>query len=578
MSVLDGLNPQQREAAMSGADRLLIIAGPGTGKTKTLTARIAHLIEDGAKPGGILALTFTNKAAREMEERLTAVLGQTEKPVITTFHALANRLPTEIPTALATPTQLAEITKHVKRAVGVKGMGERDITLQISKAKNQATDEYDSSTRVLLDAYHAALAEQGLHDFDDMLHVLHDHLKQNGSGFTHVLVDEFQDTNDLQYEILKLLAKDAKLFAIGDPQQSIYGFRGASAGVFDRIIADWPRAEVIRLETNYRSTPAVVGLAAGIFPEEPPLHAHRKETGSVRLIETLNEFGEADWVVSSIEQSLGGSNMLAGSQHYTAGGHRTFRDFAVLYRTHATAKTLLRALESSGLPYQVAGEGSPYTRPEIAAVIACIGYLAGVNEAPKVNGLAASQVKHLLDDGSAESKDMPLDQVTTKIINMLSIENDRNRTVLRQFMQSLARLGNMAPAQFIQHVADISSQDYYDPDAEAISLLTIHAAKGLEFSQVYLIGTEEGILPLAKKGQVADLSEERRLFYVAATRARDDLYMTYTRSRSREKTELSCFVRELPAQLLARESDPAMTAQITRIKKRAQKRSQSSLF
>ncbi|HEU4914850.1 MAG TPA: ATP-dependent helicase [Candidatus Saccharimonadales bacterium] len=578
MSALEGLNDQQRLAATSDDRCLLIVAGPGTGKTKTLTARIANLVQSGVDPAHILALTFTNKAAREMAERVSAALGQTRPPVITTFHALANRLLPPPSTTLASPSQLADIAKHVKRVLSVRGMSERDIALAVSRSKNQSAAESDQTVREVVEAYQAAMAEQGLHDFDDMLKMLHDYLRQQKQPFLHVLVDEFQDTNDLQYDILTLLARDASLFAIGDPLQSIYGFRGASAGVFDRITTDWPDTQVIRLETNYRSTPQVVALAAGVFPDEPPLIAHRQEAGNAKVIEALNEFGEADWVVHAIEQSLGGSTMLTGSQHHTADQQRTFRDFAVLYRTHATAKALQRALEASGLPHQIAGEGSPFARPDISAVTACIGYLAGSNDPPKVKEMSVSQARHLLDDHKARLLGFKLDELAAKIVNMLTIENERNITEIKQFIQSLARIKDMPPAEFMTYLAGIAQQEYYDPDAEAISLLTIHAAKGLEFSQVYLIGAEEGILPLSKKGRIADIGEERRLFYVAATRARDDLYMTFVRQRAKQKPELSRFVRELPPGLAAMEADPAMAAQITRIKKRAQKRAQSSLF
>jgi superfamily I DNA/RNA helicase len=580
MSALDGLNEQQCKAARATTGQLLIIAGPGTGKTKTLAARIVHLLQSGAaKPEEVVALTFTNKSAREMQQRVSAQLDGSIRLTIATFHALAGRLLTDIQTTLATQQEITDITKHVKRSMGQKGLSERDIVLAITRAKNRTTPVDDPLTKQLVDIYNLELASRGLHDFDDMLTMLKAHLTENISPFTHVLVDEFQDTNDIQYEILKLLASNAKsVFAIGDPLQSIYGFRGASAGVFDRFKADWPTAETIRLETNYRSTPQVVRASAAVFPEEPALHPNRADQGSVQIIETLNEYAEADWVVHEIEQQLGGSTMISGSKHHTAGVDRTFKNFAVLYRTHATAKALQRSLENSGLPFQVAGEGSPYLQPEVQAIIQAMRYIAGQGPAPSVKGLTSSQVKHLLDDHRDELAKLSLSPLASYIVNTLSIETERNSGVIRQFIQSLVRIDTTPLPDFMPYISKLADQEYYDPNAEVISLLTIHAVKGLEFSQVFLIGTEEDILPLSKKGQIADIEEERRLFYVAATRAKDDLYILHTRSRGKEKAELSRFARQLPESVATRIVDPAIAGQVAKIKKRAQKKAQSSLF
>ncbi len=252
MSALDGLNKQQLRAATAADGPLLVVAGPGTGKTKTLTARIVHLLQTGnVDPGVLLALTFTNKAAREMQERVAAQLGAVRLPLITTFHALASRLlPQQESKCLATAQELTAITKHVKRLFATKGMSDRDVALRISKAKNQAVAPDEPTTRQLVDAYNAELLDQGLYDFDDMLLELRHHLAEVKSPYAYILVDEFQDTNDLQYDILRLLAPHGNVMAIGDPLQSIYGFRGASAAVFERFACDWPDATTIRLSVS----------------------------------------------------------------------------------------------------------------------------------------------------------------------------------------------------------------------------------------------------------------------------------------------------------------------------------------
>lgn len=577
--VTAGLTNAQREAVTTTTGPLLVIAGPGTGKTKTLTARIVYLLQQGvARPDELLALTFTNKAAREMHERVSAQLPGGRLPLVVTFHALVNRLlPEEQGLRLATAHELADITKHVKRSCKPSAMGERDIALAISKAKN-GSDLQDDSAMPLLAAYNAALAGAGLFDFDDMLLRLRDYLTTNTSPFTHVLVDEFQDTNGLQYDILRLLAPHGNIMAIGDPLQSIYGFRGASAAVFDRFAHDWPQTKTIRLDTNYRSTPQVVAATAALFPDEPALAPHRTDTGSVHIIETLNEYGEAGLVVREIERQLGGSTMLAGSEHHATAKPRTFRDFAILYRTHASARTIQLALEESGLPYQVAGEGSPYLHPDMAAIAQAMCYLTEQGDAPTTKALSASQAGQLLDHSRERLVRQPLAGLPQSVAALLGIATEKNAALLRQFSNSLLRRPDLTLDQFGPYMAELADQEYYDPAAEAISLMTMHAAKGLEFSQVFVICVEEGITPLAKHGQITDLAEERRLFYVAVTRARDDLYLLHCRTRAREPRELSRFAVALPRNLAVRSADPAMAAQTARNIRRAQKRSQGTLF
>lgn len=584
------LNAEQRPAVEAGDGPLVIVAGPGTGKTKTLTARIAHLVQAvGVKPGRILALTFTNKAAEEMQSRVLARLGggevsDNQRPVIATFHALAHLLldlPKDV--KLIDDIERLVILQLLKNTEQAKGSNLRDLSLMISRAKNHLDDSIGADAKALVKAYNAALRSRNLYDYDDLLIWLHESLgrsefRQKAQRFDHILVDEFQDTNELQYEIVRLLNRTNNLFVIGDPLQSIYGFRGASAQIFDRFRADFPDAVQVRLLTNYRSAPEIVRLSNAVFPDTPPLRSHRVDAGKAQAVEVLNEYGEADWVVSEIERQVGGSDMLRSSRHHANDNQRTFGDFAVMSRTHAGSHAVRAALEKSGIPYQIVGEGSPYLQPQAAVIIQSFAYLTGFAPAPDVQKLKSTQVARLLDPLKSVIHEMPLTTLAAKVTNLLKLAEGKNSADVRQFTNALLRYDQMPPAAYVQHVQKLAEQDFYDPAAGAVTLLTIHAAKGLEFPVAFLAGAEEGSLPLTRKGIVTDADEEKRLFYVAVTRARDELYMLHARARRTVVREPSSFLAALPSSVLERVRDSAIQNQLKRIKKRAQKRDQGSLF
>lgn len=595
MNTPEALNTEQRQAIEAGEGPVLIVAGPGTGKTKTLAARIAYLIEHTPiSPEEILALTFTHKAAREMQERVGRLRAKGNSPVISTFHALAHQLlaSTQQEIKLVGEKERTAILRDIKKKQAIKQVTVRELSLLVSRAKNQLQPLEDAAVMAAVKAYNAELAARKLHDFDDLLLRLYDLLQQDGPRprYQHILVDEFQDTNGLQYELLKLLNTTDNLFVIGDPLQSIYGFRGASAAVFDRFKTDWPATLEVTLTTNYRSTPQIIQAAGAIFPDAPALRAYRTQQGKVCAMEVLNEYAEAEWVVNEIERQVGGSDMLRSSQHHATDQQRTFRDFAVMYRTHAIGKTMQRMLESSGIPYQVAGEGSPYLQPHIVAITESLAYLAGTGEAPEVTGYKPSQIEALLAP-LKPGAGVPLLQLVEQIVDRLGIDREKHAVSLRQFTNSLVPFEDKPLIAYLEHLQTIAQQEYYDPMADAITLLTIHAAKGLEFSRVFLIGTEEGILPhsrpndsvnnnasRASRGSTSNREEECRLFYVAVTRARDELYMLHARTRAGERRTVSSFVAGLPAFAVERTIDPALAAQKLKLQRRQQKRAQGSLF
>jgi DNA helicase-2/ATP-dependent DNA helicase PcrA len=585
-------NTEQKTAIEYGDGPLCIVAGPGSGKTRTLTARIAYLIQQAhVPPEHIVALTFTNKAAHEMRERVSTLLGvEAKATLISTFHALARTLLGDKTSLVDEPTRI-KIIHGIIHTRHMKGRSVRDVGLGISRAKNQLEPVSDPVIAELVQAYDAELTTMGLQDFDDLLRNLHTALVQGTSPekpqFRHILVDEFQDTNALQYAILQLLDTTGNVFVIGDPLQSIYGFRGASAGVFDQFERDWPETRRITLYVNYRSAPKVVGLANTLFPDAPQLSAHRPNLGKACLVEVLNEYGEADWIVSEIERQIGGSDMLRSDKYHAAGTGRTFSDFAVLYRTHAAAKTLQAALEASGIPYQIAGEGSPYFDPAVQIVLQSLGFLEGRIEAVEAEGFTSPQLKRVLvplKDSSIVPEASNIVVLTGQIIEKLGLSYEKHPK-LRQFTNSLLAFKPMKLSAYLDHVATMAEQAYYDPTAEAVTLLTIHAAKGLEFPCVFLVGAEEGILPYALRGTGSGvqldkklLAEEKRLFYVAVTRVRDELYLLHARTRRKEPQTVSSFVSALPVGIISYLTDPELGNQQRKLQRRAQKRAQGSLF
>ncbi|MGH7196824.1 MAG: ATP-dependent helicase [Candidatus Saccharimonadales bacterium] len=574
MKFLDELNEEQRIAVEAGDGPLAIVAGPGTGKTKTLTARIAYLLQTGrARPHEILALTFTNKAAREMQGRVKSLLGKASLPKIATFHALCREIITqqmgEAP-QFVTETQRHAIIRTLKKSLALSKLSAREISLILTRAKNATQIPKDAPTKRLLAEYQHALQERDLLDFDDLLLQARDLLQDKSSNYRYILVDEFQDTNELQYELLLLLNKTDNVFVIGDPLQSIYGFRGASSAVFDRFKSDFKGAVQVTLTTNYRSTPEVVKMACALFPEHAHLKARNDKPGKVCAVEVLNEYTEADWVVGQIERHIGGSDLLKGSEHHTAEKARTFGDFAVLYRTHHVARIVRERLDAAAIPYQVAGEGSPYHLPAIACTIEALRRIAGRQpvETPGLK-LSPTQLKLKTDQKVSE-----LAQTVAKKCGF----DSKTEPALRQFLNSLVRFDEQGLDAALDHLESIAEQDFYDPSADAVTLSTIHAAKGLEFTHVFLIAAEQGIIPHLQSSRPTSLEEERRLFYVAVTRAREQLDITYTQTRARKPASPSQFITEIAEELLPRQADEAIATQKRKADRRRQKRAQTSLF
>ncbi|HEY6009914.1 MAG TPA: UvrD-helicase domain-containing protein [Nitrospirota bacterium] len=507
--IFDGLNESQKKAVTILDRPLLIVAGPGTGKTLTIVKRIGHLVRQGVKPENILAVTFTNRAAREMKERAISLLGEDAKKIfIGTFHLLGLGIMRASRGYDVTICSRDEQVELLRSLLNIPAKKARQTADAISRIKNDL-DAGDDETRNAFTVYQSALRRKNAVDFDDLILLPIDILQNDPMNrfrerFTHIMVDEYQDINPVQYRLLKQLAGSrAHVCAIGDADQAIYGFRGADAGAFRTFSADFNNSAMVTLKENYRSTATVLSAALGLIQHNQGRIAKEivptKEPGRrVTVVSVQDERAEAEFIVRQIEGRIGG---ISHDRMRRAPGTRDaseeavcFSDFGVIFRTNAQARALEEAFSASGIPYQVIGRKSSLQATEIAETLA---YL---------RSLADSDGPDSSDSGDPEE----------------------------------AKLLTVA--------------DYFDPRADAVTLTTLHTAKGLEFRVVFIAGVEEGLLPYTRSGQESDIEEERRLFYVGLTRARDELFLVRARNRflygERLAPSPSPFFREIASDLM----------------------------
>lgn len=569
MELLQELNKEQRDAATITSGPVLVIAGPGTGKTKTLVAHSTYLVEQcQVDPGQILVLAFTKKTAEEIQTRIRSA--HARGVLVSTFHALCYEiLGSNI--HMATDAERLQIIAHLPKAAAYKRLSSRELALLISRAKSTISAS-PAPLQQLVDAYDSAMREQGLLDFDDLLLRVYELLQQDNKTcatrqYSHILVDEFQDTNRLQYELLRLLCASDNLFVIGDPKQSIYGFRGASGGIFDQFLSDFPATNVAVLTVNYRSCPQIVAVGNATFVDSAGLRANKTAPGQVRTVQVYNEYSEANWVLGAIRQAIGGSDMLNGVSDDDAYDHLTLKDFAILYRNRSAAIALQKRIAESGLPYQVVGEGSPYEQPPIQAILSILRSVSngGPISLPNISTQACRTLQAAL--GNADQ--LRPHEVAEKAIALLGFELS---TSLQEFIGTLIRFSGLTEA--VGYFDKIAETNFYDQNADAITLLTIHASKGLEFPYVFLLACEEDTLPYIG----ADREEEKRLFYVAVTRAKDILVILHATKRGGQEKKLSRFAADIDPATLPRTTDTDLVRDRHLAAKRAIKRSQQSLF
>lgn len=527
--LLAGLDPEQAEVVRAVDGAVLVTAGPGSGKTRVLTHRIAHLVcHAGAPPEQCLAITFTRRAAREMRERLARLLpGRAARITVATLHELGLRIVEEHAERFGLGPELRvaderEVEGLLGELLGLSAAKARTQRLAASRARRSPPTERTAEERALVLAQRELLRARGLVDFDDLVALPAELLEAQPalaaryqSRFGWISIDELQDLDGTQYRLLRLLAPPhANLCAIGDPDQAIYGFRGAEPLVFERFAADWPTVRRFALGRNYRSDGFIVRAAAELIGpgsrRERPLTAVLPSGRRLVLTEAPTERAEAELVVATIERLVGGHSFFSldsGRSDGRGGSDYGFGDFAVLYRTDAQAVPLCEALQRSGIPYERRSHTPLLEEPLAQELCARV-----------VLGEAGSSV-HARLQGAA----------------LALLEAGRAREPVEALARELAPLAAGCGddlGRWQRELALWQSMDGWDPHADRVSLLTLHAAKGLEFPVVLIVGCEQGLLPLRfGSRQAAPLEEERRLLYVGMTRARSELYLSWAATR-----------------------------------------------
>lgn len=637
LDFIDKLNPQQRSAVTAADGPVLVVAGPGSGKTRVLTQRIAYLIaNEGVRPWQILAVTFTNKAAKEMDERVKSILNEqaTEGMMLGTFHSIcarilrreAEHLPIESNFVIFDSDDQQSLTKAIIREMNLneKLYRANSVHASISRAKNELIlpDDFpintyrDEVVKRVYTEYQKRLIASNAVDFDDILVYTARLLEDNptvrdkyAQRFRHVLVDEFQDTNLAQYALVKHLASHHNnIFCVGDPDQSIYAWRGADYRNIRRFEQDFPDAQTILLEQNYRSHQNILDVAMGVIDRasnrrKKRLFSDRGAGEKIFFYEARDDYGEASFVVDTIAQLV-------------ASGDFEPKDCAVMYRTNAMSRLLEEAFLQARLPYKLVGAQRFYGRREVKDMIAflrlahnpadeaALGRIInvpprGIGEktlttlhmVARQNNTNAGAVLLNLAHGSesnfyksftgraavpladfggmfanwhALTKTATVSELFDRIVRDINykehIVDDGSEENLDRWenVQELKRLAleydTRTLDEFLENVALIADQDTLT-DANAPTLLTLHAAKGLEYGAVFIVGLDDGIIPHSRSfDEVEQMEEERRLFYVGITRAKDRLYLLRAIQRGgrgmAEETFPSRFMDDIPADML----------------------------
>jgi len=637
MTLLNSLNERQREAVLTTEGPLLVLAGAGTGKTRVITYRVAHLLEQGIPGNTILAVTFTNKAAEVMKQRILDLLRSSGRDAsdvwVSTFHSFCARLLRREAKNLGLPRDFAiydddNQKSAIKRAMDQLGFSAEDypprsVRAQISHAKNngitaddmeaeaeRSRDPDRKDVAAIFRAYETMLRNANALDFDDLLlravELLREHPKVReawNARLQYLMVDEFQDTNHAQEEIVRLLAGAQKnVCVVGDEDQSIYGWRGARAGNLKRFTEDFPNAKVIRLEENYRSTQTILDAAAAVVENNSgrlgkTLQATLGAGAKLRFFEAHDAPAEAEFICGEI------ATLVRGDPDARV---------AVLYRTGAQSRSFEEVLRRLGIRYRVVGGFSFYERAEVRNALAYVrllfhpeddvALLRVLNVPPRGIGAvtvsmlesrakeigrslwnvirsgefltgkkfsgALNYFRQMMEDLQAECAEMSPSHLIERVLEQTgyldwveqqdNLEHTSRADNLRELANAMAEATEQG--QTLEDVLDraalVADSDEYD-ETIPVSLMTLHSAKGLEFDSVFLAGLEEGVLPHSRSvDKTADVEEERRLFYVGMTRAKQSLCFSraiYRRSYGEERLRASLpsrFLGELPGELI----------------------------
>jgi DNA helicase-2/ATP-dependent DNA helicase PcrA len=651
MDYLQGLNERQKEAVLHTEGPIMIVAGAGSGKTKVLTTRIIHLMAQGVDAFNILALTFTNKAAREMKERVERVLGNGEARnlYIGTFHSVFARILRFEAEKIGFPRNFTiydtdDAKAVVKTVVNELNLDDKHykpniVYNRISAAKNALVgpEDYRNDYAIqqedmranrpaisqVYDAYVKRCFKNGAMDFDDLLLKFYELLKNVPESlskyqhkFKYILIDEYQDTNPAQYEIIKLLgAMHENVCVVGDDAQSIYSFRGATIQNILQFQKDYDDVRIVKLEQNYRSTQSILHVANEVIRNnksqiEKVLFTENREGDKIKLVRTMTDNDEGKFVADSIqEQKL--------RNHYSN------KDFAILYRTNAQSRAFEEALRRMGIAYTIYGGISFYQRKEIKDLVAYLRLIVNPRDEEALKriinfparGIGKTTVDKLILYANENNKTVwevmenagqygfkagtltALEEFVTMIKSFASMQGKQNAYELAfhvgkqtnlvkelfndKSTEGVARYENIQEllnsikewtdspdnedgelvdkglAAYLQQITLLTDADEKDPNADTVKLMTIHAAKGLEFGCVFAAGLEEMLFPNALSINTREeLEEERRLFYVVITRAKERLWVSYANARYRfgqlVQNEPSRFIQEIPEQYLDR--------------------------
>lgn len=622
--MLEGLNDKQKEAVLYNEGPLLIIAGAGAGKTKTLTTKIAYLIEEGlAQPYNVLAITFTNKAAKEMKDRLYALIGDLAKKVqVSTFHSFGLKLLRENYAKLGYEANFVimdsddslTVVKKIVKDLGYdpKIYNPRAIRNKISSCKNEmmtpqmyeryAVSDYEKVIQQVYEKYEDKLKKNNSVDFDDLLLLPIKLFKENPSVlqryqelYQYILIDEYQDTNEAQYILSKLIsAKSRKITCVGDDSQSIYSFRGANYKNILNFEKDYKDAKTILLEENYRSTSTILDAANQVIKnntqrKDKNLWTSRGQGEKIKYYRAYNERDEAQYVIRKIKE-LRNKDV-------------EYKDIAVLYRTNAQSRVLEEEMLKENMPYRVIGSFYFYSRKEIKDLIAYLRLihnskdnvsLLRVINTPKrgiglrtIENLTAQadenntsiyeaissgkelQFKNMIEKLKEISEELTLTELIDKVLDAsgmreelesektleseVRLENlEEFKSITKSFEE---REGLVSLEDFLLEISLISDVEEYKDDPNRVSLMTVHSVKGLEFDHVFVVGMEEGIFPhMNSLMETSELEEERRLCYVAITRAKDDLHLVNARRRTlfgkEQINPVSRFIGEISPDLI----------------------------
>ena len=581
--ILKGLNDKQYEAVVTTEGPCLVIAGAGSGKTKVLTHKIAYLIgEKQVKPWNILAITFTNKAANEMKERIENLVGDVAADIwMGTFHSICvrilrrfiDRIGFDSSFIIFDTSDQRTLVKTCIKAIGLddKMFTDRSVLSEISNAKNEMLEPEQYTVKangdfrkekiaLVYEMYQKRLKENNAIDFDDIINYTIKILMENpdileyySDKFKYVLVDEYQDTNKAQFTLVTLLAsKNGNITVVGDNDQGIYSFRGADISNILNFERDFPGTKIIKLEQNYRCTGNILKAANAVIKNNEV--TYKKE------LWTENEVGKLPTVYSASNEYDEGTYIAQQIEHLRREEYYKYSDFAILYRMNTQSRAIEEILRRESIPYKIIGGLKFYERKEIKDIISYGLNRVFLNSREFVNAIEELRAKK--DDikiSDLIKETLKKSGYTQALENENTIEAENRIENLDEFLTVAIEFEDESAdnklSDFLEGITLSSDIDNMEETEETVTLMTLHSAKGLEFPVVFLVGMEEGIFPGYKSiGEPKELEEERRLCYVGITRAKEYLFLTCSKQRtifgSTSCNQVSRFLREIPSDLL----------------------------